>query len=313
MVMSIKSAFAGGFSLVIMVCLMAGCGSLRPLAEMRRAEPCGRIIAIGKDEVHWREWPGPRADAPVAVLLHGFASSTSTWDRLAPALARSHRVIAVDLPGNGLSSRPAGSVAYTPDGQMAMLTKVLEDARVARFDVVGHSYGGFLALRWAAREPERIRSVVAIAPPDPGRRITPRVRPVLAAMLYPVARFLIDSPTRLVPALELAYGPHAAVPAGMAAHYRDMLLVDGFARYYFGSMAASETVENPWQPDRITVPVALIWGQDDRVVPITTSGRLADQLADALVFPLRDGHMVHEMSADAVGTIILRHWQPKRQ
>lgn len=306
-----KFSFTSVVSMVV-ACLMAGCTALRPMEEVRRNNPGGRIVAVGNDTVHVREWPGPQADAPVAVLLHGFASSSSTWDKIAPALARGHRIIAIDLPGNGLSSRPKGSMAYTPDSQIAVLRQVLQQARVDRFDLVGHSYGGFLALRWAAREPERIRSVVAIAPPDPGRRITPRIRPAVAAMIYPIARWMINSPNRLVPALELAYGPHAPVPDGMAAHYREMLLVEGFDNYYFGMTAASETAEIPWQPDRIHVPVALIWGQDDRVVPDSHAGRLADRLADARIYPLRDGHMVHESSADAVAAIILHHWHPHR-
>ena len=92
------------------------------------------------------------------MLLHGLGGSRSNWALLAPELAGRRRVLVVDLPGHGRSTAlpAAPGLGPTPTGWRSSL----EDEGHAPADVVGHSLGGLVGIRLAARRPELVRSLV---------------------------------------------------------------------------------------------------------------------------------------------------------
>lgn len=283
---------------------------MRPLDEVRAQFQAGGIVCVGGETIHFREWPGPRPGAPAVLLVHGFASSTETWLPLVPRLSRTHRVLAVDLPGFGLSSRPRGGGAYSVVGQWEAVRAVLEDRKISGgIHVVGHSMGGFLALRWAALHPQWFRSVSAIAPPDPANPWHPSIRPAGRAVLYPFVRFTAAWPWVLHGPLKAAYGPFAPVPAGMARQYRDLLSVEGFSHVYFGLASTREGPSDAWKPEQLTMPVALIWGQQDAIIPPDPGPRLAGEIRRARLYPLREGHMPQETSVETIEGILRETWK----
>lgn len=108
--------------------------------------------------------------APV-VMVHGMLLGTmaSWYLTVAPALARGHRVILYDLRGHGLSERvPSGyDVATMTDDLEAVVEGIAHEPAV----VVGHSYGGVLALELAFRRPDLVRKVVVVEAPLPASRL----------------------------------------------------------------------------------------------------------------------------------------------
>jgi pimeloyl-ACP methyl ester carboxylesterase len=106
------------------------------------------------------------------VLLHGFADNATTWNRVVPRLAVSHKVIAIDLPGFGASTRP-WSQPLLP-GYVEVVQQVLDAERVSGpVSLMGNSMGAVVALLFAARHPERADGVVLID--MPGLRSVPRL------------------------------------------------------------------------------------------------------------------------------------------
>jgi pimeloyl-ACP methyl ester carboxylesterase len=104
----------------------------------------------GDCNVHVRQ-DGPR-DAPVLVLIHGFAGSTRWWDALVPMLARSYRVIRIDLLGHGRSAKPVGGGYEIPE-QGARVGAALDRLGVTHAVVVRHSTGGSVATALAEQRP----------------------------------------------------------------------------------------------------------------------------------------------------------------
>jgi pimeloyl-ACP methyl ester carboxylesterase len=123
---------------------------------------------------------GDEAGLPV-ILIHALASSFSTWDAISAHLAKEgFRVIAFDLPGHGRSDwRKHYSLSSMED----CLVWAFDQLGVDRFHLVGHSLGGHLALRLAARLPKRVRRVVVEAAPVP-----PRDEPDAEAMMRESAK-----------------------------------------------------------------------------------------------------------------------------
>jgi pimeloyl-ACP methyl ester carboxylesterase len=104
-------------------------------------------------------WGDP--GAPPLILLHGVRDHARSWDRVAEAFAGSYRVLAPDLRGHGDSEWAKGGF-YPSEGYVFDLAELIETLGLKRFDVIGHSLGGNVGLRYAALFPDKVRRLVAI-------------------------------------------------------------------------------------------------------------------------------------------------------
>ena len=112
----------------------------------------------------WFARAGGREDAAPLLLLHGFPQSHAMWHRLAPALARTHRVIALDLKGYGWSAAPdsEGGAAYAKARVGAEIVAVMERLGHVRFGLAGHDRGGRVAYRLALDTPGRVERLALL-------------------------------------------------------------------------------------------------------------------------------------------------------
>ena len=148
----------------------------------------GRFLPVAHARLHYVDTGyAANGESPV-VLIHGNAGSVRDFDRLIPALAASRRVIAIDRPGHGHSARRSLE-GTTPVAQAGMLHSLLDQAGVQRPILVGHSWGGALALAYATEFPEAVGGLVLLGtraypvdgPPDPLYALLRR--PVIGALL----------------------------------------------------------------------------------------------------------------------------------
>ncbi|MET7278886.1 alpha/beta fold hydrolase [Kribbella sp. NPDC005582] len=105
---------------------------------------------------------GP-ADAPAAVLLHGYGATSSSWVSLVPHLARSRRVHAVDLIGDAGHSQ-ADHALRRPEDLYGWLDEVVAWTGQSSVGLVGHSYGGWLACSYALSRPSKVNHLSLIDP-----------------------------------------------------------------------------------------------------------------------------------------------------
>ncbi len=118
----------------------------------------GRLVATSDGELHVVA-DGPEA-GPVVVLIHGTAGSAAWWTPVVPALARTHRVLRIDLLGCGRSAKP--DVAYDIPAQARRVAEALAQLGVARAAVVGHSVGGLVATALAEQRPGLVSALALI-------------------------------------------------------------------------------------------------------------------------------------------------------
>ncbi|MEU8956719.1 alpha/beta fold hydrolase [Streptomyces sp. NPDC048518] len=116
------------------------------------------LLPLEHGDLHIRQ-DGPR-DAPVLLLLHGSATTSTSWNALVPLLADAHRVIRVDLPGHGRSAEPVRG--YDTAGLGQTLGAALDRLGVRRATVVGHSSGGYAATALAERRPDLVSALVLV-------------------------------------------------------------------------------------------------------------------------------------------------------
>jgi pimeloyl-ACP methyl ester carboxylesterase len=132
-----------------------------------RLGPTSRTFFSQRLRLHYVDWGNP--DAPPLLLLHGGRDHCRNWDWVAEALRDEHHIIAPDLRGHGESAWSA-SGHYTMEGYIYDLAQLVHQQGLAPVDIVAHSLGGNIALRYAGIYPEAVRRLVAIEGLGPGPR-----------------------------------------------------------------------------------------------------------------------------------------------
>ena len=207
---------------------------------------------------------------PALVLVHGLLGYSFSWRKVIPILAREREVIAVDMPGSGFSECSAAI-----DGRLTAaaqrLSRFLEIIGAFPCDLVGSSYGGTTALRLAALEPERIRTLTLVSPANPWSRIG---RKRLAALRIPAIGWLFPKIARHIhplPRYFMArmYGDASRVSAETVEGYSLPI-----ARH--GVLEHAVKITRSWQadmeeleremPKAAEIPTLIVWGSKDRLV-----------------------------------------------
>jgi pimeloyl-ACP methyl ester carboxylesterase len=243
------------------------------------------------------------------VLLHGQPGSASDWQQVADRLPGTLGVVALDRPGYGTSQQPAGGFGY---GARAVLAEL--DARgIGRAVLVGHSYGGGVALSVAQRAPDRIEALVLLASVGPdcltgwdrllAAPVTGEVCAITAWWLTPwLARARLAAISRRQ-GRPITAGEHVNWHIWGHAHHdhgplwRSFLTEQRALVHELGGLTASLA--------GVTQPVLLIADPDDTLVPVTTTHQLAAALPDARVQMLgRIGHHLPRRGAPQIAAAI---------
>jgi pimeloyl-ACP methyl ester carboxylesterase len=257
---------------------------------------------------------------PPLVLLHGWPQHWWAWRRVIGPLAQEHRVLCADLRGLGWSDAPPGD--YAKEGWASDVLALLDALGLDRVALVGHDWGGLVALIAALRAPERLTSVAALNMIHPWPR-PPRSSPAaLAALAYQpalaapvVGEHLLRHAPAFVRGLirrgshpsarwsdeELdAYAQPLREPArarASSALYRTFLLRE-----------ARQLVAGRYAGLRLRVPVLMLTGEQDPVVgpgALLGLGAHADR-AQAEIVP-RAGHFLPEEQPEAVLRALRAH------
>lgn len=210
---------------------------------------------------------------PAVVLLHGFASSIVTWRETIPALARTHDVVAVDFPGFGGSDIRPG---LPPSAYPHLVLGLLDRLSIPRASLVGNSLGGGVAVVMAARSPERVDRLVLID--SVGFNLAPADRPLIlrvagtktAARLIealPVRRALVEA------ALHQVFHDDRLVTPERVDEYVAPLLRPGAVASAQALLASGDDMGIAERVSRVRVPTLVIWGREDRWVPVAQADR----------------------------------------
>lgn len=270
--------------------------------EAKYASPASRFMDLPGDlRVHYRD-QGPR-DAPVVVLVHGFAASLHAWE---PWVARlpDYRVVTLNLPGHGLTRAPDD---YTPatDRSVQVVDQVATQLGLPSFVLGGNSMGGGVAWNYALKHPDRLRGLVLVDAagwPVPGERRegSPLVFKLLA---NPVGRAVlrnVDPALMAEKGLKQAYLDDSLVTPELVARYVELARAPGHRAILTGgrggrpaSMVTPETFR------AITVPTLVMTGEKDSIIPADHSRGLAKAIPGATLVTYPDGgHVPMEQLPD---------------
>lgn len=228
-----------------------------------------------------------RGAGPALVLIHGMGASRYFWRKVIPALAREHRVIALDLKGYGRSSKPEDG-RYSILDQARLVRAALAERGVTSATVIGHSLGGAVALALAIEDLDRrqrlVERLVLMAAPAYPQSMPP---PIALLTYRGVAETVMNlAPSHVIARVTL-YG------ASLDTSYISEADIAAYAEPIssLGGRAALIATARALEPSRygtlmaryrrVKVPALLVWCRADAIVPLETGQRLARTLPDA--------------------------------
>ncbi len=251
---------------------------------------------------------GTRGAGDPVVFIHGFPTSGHLWNDVVPLVPAGHRIVVLDLLGYGRSDRPLARPVDVR-AHAERVVELLDELRVPRACIVGHGVGGGIAQSLAIRHRERVSSLCLVDSVAFDR--WPTIEGRVARASLPVTRFL---PPRLLLAilrrdLRRGYGDPDRATRSLDLYLRPFVGPDGRAALvsHIHALTTDETRELGGQLSRIAAPTAIVWGQQDRVIPLWVGKRLQQAIPGATLDVVPDGrHFTPEESPRQVADVIAR-------
>jgi pimeloyl-ACP methyl ester carboxylesterase len=268
--------------------------------EARWAAPGARFIDLRGLRVHLRD-EGPRNDAEPIVLLHATASSLHSFEAWAVELARTRRVIRVDLPGAGLTGPFRGewsATDYRGDTYARFLIELLDALALQRVALVGSSLGGEIAWRTAVQAPQRVSRLVLMAATGPAYR--PLQEPLAFRLApWPLANRLSEwvLPQALVArSLQQVFADPSRLTPALVERTRALALREGNRAALRHRLQQRQLDTADAERLRtLKLPVLLLWGREDRLVQPAVAAQFQTLLPHARLVLLDGlGHLPHE-------------------
>ena len=281
---------------VALVLAVAGIALAAPAGAAPSSTPVRKhdVLVYGQ-RIHYAE----AGRGPPVILLHALGADLSDWRLNIAALARRHRVIAFDTIGSGRSDKPA--IDYRPSTLVDFLGGFMDALSIRRAALVGHSFNGAVAARFAIDHPERVDRLVLVAAgyglaipqvsdPDQLGHVPGTLKYIFPATLSDtrsLIRLAISDPTKADDPAVVAQSFAQAMQAGYLMN-----------RIRATFVARQETLDGSL--GRIHTPTLVVWGRKDGINPFPMSARFVEGVANArLAIFERSSHFPNQEEPDA--------------
>lgn len=265
------------------------------------ASKASQFIEVGGGlTMHIRDEGNPAG--PVLVLLHGSNASLHTWEPWVARLGAKYRIISVDQIGHGLTG-PNPSGEYDGAAFVATLDALLTKLGVTRFALAGNSMGGYVAWEYALAHPGKLTQLVLVdaggPPDDPNKQLPIGFRIARTPGLSKIA-LVITPRSMFEKSLHGSVSNQAIVTPQAIDRYWELNRYPGnrkatgdrFAQY-------AKRGTNTGRLGEITVPTLILWGDQDKLIPVSGADWFAAQIPGSvkIVYP-GIGHMPMEEAPD---------------
>ncbi len=246
---------------------------------------------------------------PNLVMLHGFGGNKDNWVRMAGALSDEFNVFAIDLPGHGDSSKEL-TLGYRLADQVRYVEAILAQLGLERVHMMGNSMGGAITALYAAQHPERLQSVALFNPAgvfEHDSEFTVKQRQGHNPLI-------VRQPGDLKALVDFVMEEKPFVPWPIYQVLEEMALANRpvYEHIFATLRESSDDLGFQQALTRISDPVLIIWGTEDRVIDYRNAEVFAARIPNADTALLEQiGHvpMIEdpERSAELIRSFVLRH------
>jgi pimeloyl-ACP methyl ester carboxylesterase len=253
-----------------------------------------RFTKVGN--VNSRYWSAGEKGSTV-ILLHGVGCSVEYWEGNIAALAREHRVFAVDIVGFGRTDKP--EVVYTFQLGADFVLDFMNAMGIDRASLVGNSMGGAISMTVAAQAPERVKKVVLVGPVGLGRGLSP----VMRLMTLPMIGEVLTKPGRqgVVQQMQLCLYDPSQASDDFIDRVAAIGILPGNQRSFLSALRSGVNIigvkkgvlaDFSARLKKIKTPILVIWGRQDAVLPVSEGEAAVESMANVR-FHLMDraGHL----------------------
>lgn len=264
--------------------------------KILNSEHMGEFAHVGEWNIHYYELGEDEDDIPL-LLIHGWMQSLYTWRKVIPALAKNRRVIAIDLPGAGYSSR-AAAADYSIDNMAELIVRFMDTLAIKACDIVGFSFGAMYVLRAAELHPRRFGRLVLETPGG----LTPEMPFFVRALSRPMFAWLykmLISPRTIHSVLDECFFDQTEIDdelieqTYLPLRERDARDALSSTLQQFDETEAMKNLRN------VKHETLLLWGIDDRWHDPAMGDQFNVSLHHSHLVKIRNcGHTIHEEKVD---------------
>ncbi|RUM63353.1 MAG: alpha/beta hydrolase [Sulfurospirillum sp.] len=241
------------------------------------------------------------------VMLHGFGASSYSFSKIIPELSRYFKIYAIDLKGFGNSPKPDDN-RYSVYDQAVLVERFLQKHHLDHVILLGHSYGGGVALSLALMDPKRIAKLVLIDSASYDQQLPKLIRWLTIPVAGKVGFYLLPASVEVKESYKYAFYDDKKIPKEIVREYAHNLYKPNARKVYL------QTVETLVPEDirkisaryrHIKIPTLIIWGRDDIVIRKEKAYRLHHDIqnSELKIIP-HCGHIPHEERPEEVLRIL---------
>ena len=245
------------------------------------------------------------------VFLHGFGSSSRTWDAISKTLATKNKLFLIDLKGFGLSDKPLDK-KYAISDQADIISDFIKKNNLRNLVLVGHSMGGAITLltflKLIKEKINPIRGLILIDNPAYKQRLPEFMKILKIPILNEMLLAILPANFRTRMSLKRCFFDDTKITDEIIKNYGDFL--DSAGTYHALIETAKKIIpknanEIVSKYPEINVPVLLIWGENDKIIPLSIGQRLAQDIPNSeLAIITQCGHIPPEEKPQETAEII---------
>jgi len=291
-----KLAYVTSF-IAIIVLYVCGLNAIDGRGDAASIQPRESRFEYRGISIHYED----QGQGQPLILLHGYGASTYSWRHVLPYFSKSYRVIAIDLKGFGLSDKPTDS-DYSVLEQSRMVYEFIKVHRLENVVLAGNSLGGAVSLLTFLMQSDQgahhISKLILIDTASYNQDLPAYISILRVPIINELSLFLTSSNFKSRMILRKAFFDHSKITEEMVTTYGSYLSLPGASQALIKTakqMLPSNLEEISERYKSIDVPVLLIWGEKDKIVPLEVGRNLAGNIPNSkLVVVPNCGHVPQE-------------------
>lgn len=258
-----------------------------------------KFIKIENFNLHYKEY----GDGDKTILLiHGFAANTFSFRDVFEPLSKYGKVIAIDIPGFGLTERPnRDSLSFNPysrDGEVEVIKLFLDKLKINKVIILGHSMGGGIATYFTIKYTQYVEKLIIedgalFDMGGPPNFVSSLLKSPIGKLIWPmIVKPLITQISKLK---DIAYYNKEIVTEEVLNGYKKVLYAKNWDYGLYEIIVSQDNLKISERLNEIAIPTLIIWGEFDKVIPLENGYKLNKEIKNSELIIIKEcGHVPHE-------------------